>query len=210
MTLKWRECRGVMTPPGLAPLVFLEHQPSHMTVENATMTLGQVPATLPADSAAPIQVQGVEPEVVIAQASVAVRGKPIATGWEGLGSRFVRYFAAVTISAYGDWLTTVALVVLLYRLSGPAAPAGYMVARVLPRLLTGMAGGALADRLRPQRLIASCAVVQGASTAAIIPSARAGMVWAVYGAVVVAQLAGGLARPALGPDSASGLEARTA
>jgi MFS family permease len=161
------------------------------------ITIGQ-PVRVPTDRAGARQVRGLEPEVVIAQAAVAVRGRPIATGWEGLGPRFARYLAAVTLSWYGDWFTTVALVVVLFHLSGPAAPAGYMVARVLPRLLSGTAGGSLADRFRPQHVVATCASVQGLATAAVIPAARIHAIWAVYGAVVLAQFAGGLAKPALG------------
>jgi predicted MFS family arabinose efflux permease len=140
----------------------------------------------------------VEPEVVIAQAALIVPGRPIDIGWEGLGSRFARYLAGAGLSLYGDWLTTVALVVLLFHLSGPAAPAGYMLARVLPRLVSGGLGGALADRFQPQHVVAGSAVVQGLFTLSIIPSARIGAVWAVYGAVAFGQFAGGLARPALG------------
>ncbi len=162
------------------------------------MTTGQ-PVGLPTERAdVTPQVRSVEPEVVIAQAALAVRGRPVSTGWEGLGRRFARYLTAATLSYYGDWFTTVALVVLLYRLSGPAAPAGYMVARVLPRLLSGTMGGSLADRFAPQHLVAACATLQGLATIAIIPAARIHAVWAVYGAVVIAQFAGGLARPALG------------
>ena len=144
------------------------------------------------------QVRGLEPEVVIAQAGVAVRGRPVDTGWEGLGPRFARFLAAATLSYYGDWFTTVALVVLVYRLSGPAAPAGYMVARVVPRLVSGTAGGSLADRFEPHHLIAASSILQALATVAIIPSARIHAVWAVYGAVVVAQFAGGLAKPGVG------------
>lgn len=161
------------------------------------MILGQ-PVSAPQERtvAAPT-VRSVEPEVVIAQAAVAVRGRPVEAGWEGLGPRFARYLSALTLSYYGDWLTTVALLVLLYRLSGPAAPAGYFVARVLPRLLSGMAGGSLADRLPAQHLVAACSTIQGLATVSIIPAARIHAVWAVYGAVVLAQFGGGLARPAL-------------
>ena len=163
------------------------------------MTTGQ-PVGIAMERAQPSsQVRGgVEPEVVIAQAGVAVQGRAVTLGAKGLGSRFWRYLAAATLSYYGDWFTTVALVVLLFRLSGPAAPAGYMVARVLPRLLSGMVGGSLADRVQPQHLVAACATVQGAITLTIIPSSRIHAVWAIYGAVVLAQLAGGLAKPALG------------
>lgn len=166
------------------------------------MTTGQsigVTTAAPAGRSESTQRQeiGVEPEVVI-QAAVAVRGHAVSIGWEGLGARFARYFTAATLSFYGDWLSTVALVVLVYRLSGPAAPAGYMVARVLPRLLSSAVGGDLADRFRPQHLIALTSLVQGLATVSIVPAARLHMVWAVYGAVVVAQFAGGLGRPAVG------------
>jgi len=161
------------------------------------MAIGHPAGVVTGRAAKAGQVVGVEPEVVIAQAGVAVRGRPVGTGGAPLGSRFVRYLTAATLSYYGDWFTTVALVVLLYRLSGPAAPAGYMVARVLPRLLSGTPGGALADRFPQHHVVACCAVLQGAVTLAIIPAARIHAVWAVFGAVVVAQFAGGLAKPAL-------------
>jgi predicted MFS family arabinose efflux permease len=73
-----------------------------------------------------------------------------------------------------------------------------MVARVIPRIFSGTIGGALADRFQPQQVLAACSLVQGAFTVSIVPSARIGAVWAVYGAVVLAQFAGGLARPAAG------------
>jgi MFS family permease len=139
-----------------------------------------------------------EPDVVVAQVGVSVSGHAAHLGWEGLGRRFVRYWIAATLSFYGDWFTTVALVLLLFRLSGPAAPAGYMLARVLPRIFSSGIGGALADRFPPQQVVAICAVVQALFTVSIIPSSRMGAAWAVFGAVVITQFAGGIARPALG------------
>jgi MFS family permease len=139
-----------------------------------------------------------DPNLVILQEGLAVHAQPVGRGWQGSGSAFARYLIGVTLSFYGDWLTTVALVVLLYRLVGPAAPAGYMVARVLPRLLSGAPGGVLADRLPPHRLVAACALVQAALTLSIIGSARIGAVWAIYAAVALAQFSGGLARPCIG------------
>ncbi|HXA29637.1 MAG TPA: MFS transporter [Candidatus Angelobacter sp.] len=139
-----------------------------------------------------------EPDVVVAQVGVSVSGHPADLGWDGLGRRFGRYWIAATLSFYGDWFTTVALVLLLFRLSGPAAPAGYMLARVLPRIFSSGIGGALADRFPPQQVVALCATIQGLFTVTIIPSARIGAAWAVFGAVVITQFAGGIARPALG------------
>jgi MFS family permease len=46
--------------------------------------------------------------------------------------------------------------------------------------------------------VAACAALQGLFTISIIPSSRIGATWAVYGAVVITQFAGGIARPALG------------
>ncbi len=163
------------------------------------MTAGQPATSTGRSTEVAREVPVLDPEVVIAQAGgLAVLGRPVEIGWEGLGSRFARFFAAATLSYYGDWFTTVALVVLLYRLSGPAAPAGYMLARVLPRLFSSGMGGVLADRFQPQQVVATCAVLQGLLTISIVPSAHMHAVWAVYGAVVLAQFAGGGARPALG------------
>ncbi len=139
------------------------------------------------------------PDVIVAPPTVPVPGgHGVDMGWQGLRGRFTRYWLAATISLYGDWFSTVALVVLLYRLSGPAAPAGYMVARVLPRLLSSGVGGAFADRFQPHQVVAACATVQGVLTVLIVPAAHAGAVWAVYSAVALAQAAGGVGRPGIG------------
>ena len=63
---------------------------------------------------------------------------------------------AAGTSVYGDWLTTVALLVLLFRLThSPFGPALYMLARVAPRLVGPFPGGALADRFGPARIAAA-------------------------------------------------------
>lgn len=107
-----------------------------------------------------------------------------------------RLVAALALSAYGDWLTTVALVVLLFRLTGSlAAPAGYIFVRVTPRVLGSIPGGILADRLSPIRLASFCWLLQGALTLSIIPfqSSLPG----IFVCVAVAQLIGSFARPSL-------------
>ena len=64
-----------------------------------------------------------------------------------------RFLAASGISFYGDWLTTVALVVLLFRVTGSATgPALYILVRVAPRVLGPVPGGVLADRMGPVRI----------------------------------------------------------
>lgn len=141
------------------------------------------------------EVKVVEQDIVAATL-VTAQGPVTERGWGGQGSRFARYITATWLSLYGDWFSTVALVVLLYRLSGPAAPAGYMLARVLPRLLSANIGGNLADRLKPQHVVAGCAAIQALFTLSIVLSARIQATWAIYGAVAIAQFAGGVSRPA--------------
>src|SRR5438445_7492679 len=107
-----------------------------------------------------------------------------------------RYVAAITISWYGDWFTTVAVLVALYRLTGSAvAPTGYMMARVAPRAAGALWGGPLADRLPATRLVASCALLQGSLTASIVAFNHAGIVWAIFAAVALSQGLTGLATP---------------
>lgn len=110
-----------------------------------------------------------------------------------------RFLVGAILSMYGDWLTTVALVVLLVRVTGSsAAPAGYMLARVIPRIVGAGPGGALADRFGAARVAAAAATIQGLLTAAVIPAEHAGSAAAVYAAVVLAQVVAGVSRAATG------------
>lgn len=106
---------------------------------------------------------------------------------------------AVTLSLYGDWLSTVALVVVLFELTGsPAGPAGYVLVRVAPRVLGPWWGGRLADRLSPRRIMIVSSAVQAAFTASLILSDRSGSLWGIYVAVAAAQFSGALGRPSQG------------
>lgn len=106
---------------------------------------------------------------------------------------------AAGASFYGDWLTTVALVVLLFRAThSPIGPAIYMIARVAPRLIGPFPGGALADRYGPARIAAGCAVVQGVVTASIVLFAERQVVWPIFVAVACAQLFSSAAQPSYG------------
>jgi MFS family permease len=132
------------------------------------------------------------PDALAAPASAYVRAGPPR-------GPAVRFYVAVCLSLYGDWLTTVALLVVLFEVTHtPAAPAGYMVARIAPRVAGPWLGGHLTDRLSPRVVIMSTSAVQGVLTAALIWSHRAGLVWAIYAIVVVAQFAGALGRPSHG------------
>ena len=128
------------------------------------------------------------------QASLELAAPPVARSTAGGPTRFL---VAAGISFYGDWLTTVAIVVLLFRTTGNATgPALYMLARVAPRLLGPTHGGVLVDRFGPVRIAGVCALVQGALTAAIVPLGSAGIVWAIYPVVALAQLVNALSQPA--------------
>lgn len=110
-----------------------------------------------------------------------------------------RFFAAVFLSLYGDWLTTVALLVVLFELTGnPAAPAGYMLVRVAPRVLGPWLGGRVSDRLSPRLVMLTTSLLQSVLTASLIVSHRAALIWAIYVAVALAQFTGALGRPSLG------------
>jgi predicted MFS family arabinose efflux permease len=103
---------------------------------------------------------------------------------------------AAGTSFYGDWLTTVALVVLLFRLtSSPIGPTLYILARAAPRVLGPLPGGILADRFGPARVITVCAALQALATASIVLSAEKAVVWAIYLAVVISQFLGSAAQP---------------
>jgi predicted MFS family arabinose efflux permease len=111
----------------------------------------------------------------------------------------VRLLVAAGTSFYGDWLTTVALVVLLFRLTAsPVGPALYIVARAAPRVVGPLPGGALADRYGPARVAASCALLQALLTASIVVFAEGRVLWAIYAAVVISQLLGSAAQPCYG------------
>ena len=108
----------------------------------------------------------------------------------------VRLLSAAGISFYGDWLTTVALLVLLYRLThSPIGPTVYMLARVAPRLVGPFPGGALADRYGPARIAATCAVIQGVLTASIVVFADSRLIWPIFVVVALAQLLNSAAQP---------------
>ncbi|HEY8672481.1 MAG TPA: MFS transporter [Candidatus Dormibacteraeota bacterium] len=110
--------------------------------------------------------------------------------------RSARLLVASGVSTYGDWLTVVALAVLLFRLTHqPEAPALYILVKVAPRLLGPTPGGFLADRFGPARVAGWCAVMQSVLTAAIVACAATGAVWAIFAAVAGAQFLGSMAQP---------------
>lgn len=112
-------------------------------------------------------------------------------------SRLIRYLTASGISLYGDWLTTFALVVLLFRSTGSATgPALYMLARVAPRVVGPTPGGLLTDTFGPVRVATTCLLAQAVLVALLVVAGDHGVLWAVLLLVAVAQFANATSQPA--------------
>jgi MFS family permease len=109
----------------------------------------------------------------------------------------VRFLAGVGVSAFGDWLTTFALAVVLYQdTHSYGATAGYFLVRVAPRPLGAWLGGPLGDLVSPRLAILGAALTQGAITAALaIPLAADQALWSVYVLAGLSQLVGGSWQP---------------
>lgn len=111
-------------------------------------------------------------------------GRPAAEGrspWvRALGSGpFRRFFAARTISQWGDTFNSVAIVVLVYRLTGSGLKvAATVVLEILPVLLLGVLAGAAVDRL-PRRRVMVGADLGRAAIAALL-AVFSGNLGAVY------------------------------
>ncbi|MCC6625845.1 MAG: MFS transporter [Chloroflexi bacterium] len=79
-------------------------------------------------------------------AALQGRSQPVTELWRYTGYR--RVLLAQSISELGNWLTNVALILLVLRLTEhPAAAALVLLAKLLPRALVYPIGGVLADKL---------------------------------------------------------------
>ncbi len=84
-------------------------------------------------------------------------------------SAYRRLFAAQTISRWGDTASTVALVVLVFRLTGSGiGVSGAIIAEILPVLLLAPIAGAVADRL-PRVRVMVAADLGRMAVAALLP-----------------------------------------
>ncbi len=108
-----------------------------------------------------------------------------------------RFVAGRAISNCGDWLTTVAVAVALYTLTGSlAAPALAILFRVAPRPVGTLAGGHLADRCGPVPTLVVLNVFRACVTGALAVALRADSIPLVLALLAVTQAAGGAAQPA--------------
>jgi MFS family permease len=94
---------------------------------------------------------------------------------------FRRFFAARTISQWGDTFNAVAIVVLVYQITGSGLKVGGAVAfEIAPVLLLGFAAGAVVDRLS-RRPVMVTADLGRAGIAALLTVFHS-QLWAVYAA----------------------------
>ncbi|HET9052252.1 MAG TPA: MFS transporter, partial [Candidatus Dormibacteraeota bacterium] len=117
------------------------------------------------------------------------------------GDALGRVLTVVLLSVYGGWLSTIALMVIAYRLTGSvAAPGALVVVRILARLVGAVPGGVLADRHGAGRAVALCAACQAAVCVTVVAALNAhiGGLWLLYLATFVAQAAAGMAQSATG------------
>ena len=127
----------------------------------------------------------------------AARFFPRAAGTLPKADRSARLLLAAGVSTYGDWLTVVALTVLLFGITHQAeAPALYIVARFAPKVLGPNLGGALADRFGPSRVAGWSALAQCVLVSGIVILANTGTVWAILVTVACAGFLGSVAQPA--------------
>jgi MFS family permease len=107
-------------------------------------------------------------------------------------------FAAGTVFYLGGMVTYVALPYQLYRLTGSNWAVGAMgLAQLLPLLVFGLWGGALADHVDRRRMLVATGVAQVLLTAlllvnAVLPQPR---VWVIYALGVLLSVAQSLQRP---------------
>lgn len=110
---------------------------------------------------------------------------------------FRRLLLAQAVSEVGDWLTNVALILLLFRLlEHPAAAALVLLAKLIPRVLLYPFGGLLADRLdRRWLMIAADLARAGLAASLLLVRSPEQVGWALA-ATALAQMLASLFNPA--------------
>src|ERR1700733_887283 len=74
---------------------------------------------------------------------------------------FRSLLAGLAVSQTGDWLYNLALVTLVYQRTGSALWAGVATAaRVVPMVVLGPLGGAIADRFNRRRVMVACDLIR--------------------------------------------------
>jgi dTMP kinase len=91
---------------------------------------------------------------------------------------FMKLFYGQLISSMGDWVTTLALMSLVWKITGSSLAVGGMVAfRVVPALFSGPIAALVSDRFDRRKLMIGCDISRGMIILAAPFMTR---VWAVY------------------------------
>ena len=109
---------------------------------------------------------------------------------------FLRLWLAQLVSAFGDWIGFLAIIVVAERIGGATpgtAIALVMLARVLPGFFLASVGGVIVDRLNRKRLLIGCDVAR-AGVMVLIPLINS--LWTLVLASLVLELATSLWSPA--------------
>lgn len=87
----------------------------------------------------------------------------------GGDGRFRNLLIGQSISALGDWLGTLALIALVFRITGSEiAVGGVLILRILPSLIGGPLGGLIGDRFDRRRVLVSTDLIR-AGVVLLIP-----------------------------------------
>lgn len=108
-----------------------------------------------------------------------------------LARDFRLLFAGQAVSQFGDWLNQVALIVLVYQLTGQqTAVALIVLAQLAPRALLLPFGGVLADRYPKRRLMLATDLMRAllAASLLLVTTAR-GLWWAIVAVLLMQGLA---------------------
>jgi MFS family permease len=109
-------------------------------------------------------------------------------------------FASRTVTLFGSQATAVALLVQARQLTGSAVAVGLLgVAELVPLVVFGLYGGALADRLDRRRLIRCCEAGLGCCAVALVANASLPhpQVWPLYLLAACTMALAALQRPSL-------------
>ncbi|MBN2169244.1 MAG: MFS transporter [Actinobacteria bacterium] len=96
---------------------------------------------------------------------------------------FMKLFWGQLISSTGDWIATLALMSLVYKLTNSSLAVGGMLAfRIIPALLSGPLAAVISDRMDRKRILISCDIIRGGIVLAI-PLLHT--LWALYALLFV-------------------------
>lgn len=116
-----------------------------------------------------------------------------------IGRDFPLLFLGQAVSQLGDWMNRVALLVLVYALTGEGLAVAFAtLAQLLPRAFMLPFGGVLADRFPKRRLLLATDLARAALAASLIFVDRPERVWWIYLSTVLLHSLASVFNPARG------------